>query len=104
MKRFAFACAAMICVLTAASAAPKSYDLKSPDGKLGVTVKTGQEITYSVSHGQDIILKDSPVSMTLSDGTVCGGDAKVRQAARKSGDRMLAAVASKKAQGDEAYY
>ena len=52
--------------------AQKIIELKDPSGKVQVNVAIGDEITYSVSHQGDVMIEMSPVSMTLTDGTVFG--------------------------------
>lgn len=87
-------------VLMAASAfaAQKSYDLQSPDGKIGIHVVTGAGLTYSLTHGGELILADSPISMTLEDGSVYGADDKVLKASRRSVNETISAVLYKKAE------
>ena len=52
----------LITILTAllmtvsATAAPKHYELKSPDGNLVVSIEAGEGISYSLTHGQDLLL------------------------------------------------
>ena len=48
MKRLITVCALAL-VSIAAAAAPKVYDLASPDGKFKVAVENGEGITYAVS-------------------------------------------------------
>ena len=46
--------------------------LDSPDGQIFLEVKVTDKVEYSVLHKGHIILEDSPVSLTLSDGTLLG--------------------------------
>lgn len=78
------------------TAAPKNYTIASPDGKLSVEIATGDEITYSLTHSGDVIIQESPVSMTLADGTVYGGSAKVKKATRRTVDQVISAMFYKK--------
>ena len=55
-----------------AGAAVKNRTLESPDGRLAVTVTTGDEITYSLSHDGILLVGESPVSISLADGDVLG--------------------------------
>ena len=52
--------------------AQKGIELKDPSGKIQLNVMLGNTVTYSVSHEEDVIIETSPVSMTLTDGTVLG--------------------------------
>ena len=102
MKRIiAFLAAALIAA--GAVAAPKSYELKSPDGKLNVSVLAGEGISYSVSYDGDVLLGDSPIGMYMTDGTVFGGTEKVLKATRKTVDQIISAVVYKKAEVRDNY-
>ncbi|MDP4271219.1 MAG: glycoside hydrolase family 97 protein [Bacteroidota bacterium] len=57
--------------------AQKSYEVKSPDGKLDVRVQVGTDITYSLSRENNPVIKPSAISMKLGDGTVWGTAPKV---------------------------
>ena len=48
------------------------YELKSPNEKIIINISVGDEIMYSVKHGNTTIIKDSPISMELEDGSVLG--------------------------------
>ena len=70
--------------------------MSSPDGKLTAEISTGDRITYSVLHLSDRLLAESEISLTLTDGTVYGGAAKVRKASRRSVDQVHDAAVYKK--------
>ena len=59
MKRFILLMAAMI---SAAStfAAPRVYELKSPDGKLSVAVEAGEGLSYTLSHDGQVSSGNAP--------------------------------------------
>jgi len=96
MKKLVLALAFSFCVLLSASA--KEYVLTSPDGKLQASVKVEHTISYSLNHGEDALIADSPISMTLSDGVVYGAGDKVSKVSRRSVDQMLGTVVYKKDQ------
>ena len=96
MKKLVLAIAFSFCVLLSASA--KEYVLTSPGGKLQATVTVEHTISYSLNHGEDALIVDSPVSMTLSDGVVYGAADKVSKVSRRSVDQMLGTVVYKKDQ------
>lgn len=57
----------------------KTYNLESPQKKINVTITTDDDfIKYSVTHGNTIIINDTPISMELSDGKVLGAAPVVR--------------------------
>ncbi len=62
----------------------KEVNIISPDGKLNVTVSVSNKITYSVQHGNNILIDASPVSMKLTTGEVWGENAKLRRTKRDS--------------------
>ena len=62
----------------------KEVNVTSPDGKLNVTVSVSNKITYSVQHGNNILIDASPVSMKLTTGEVWGENAKLRRTKRDS--------------------
>ena len=86
-----------------AAAAPKQYSLSSPDGLLVVKVSTGEKITYAVSAEGSCIIAPSEISMTLSNGTVYGGAAKVVSAKTTHTERTLKPVVYKKAEVKDCY-
>ena len=64
--------------------AAKTYDLKSPDGKIAVRVDVGADaVTYSISRDGKELIAPSPLSLTLADGRVLGRKASVRKASAK---------------------
>lgn len=48
------------------------YELKSPNEMIIINISIGNGIMYSVMHGNTVIIKDSPISMELEDGSVLG--------------------------------
>ena len=68
--------ALLMMAVFAVQAAPKSFSLSSPDGKLNVSVEVGQNVVYSLSHGGTAVLSPSEISMTLSDGIIYGENSR----------------------------
>lgn len=66
-----------------------AYQLKSPSGKIVADIDCGKQLIYSITYDGQTVLTQSPVSMTLSDGTVWGHDAKVSKITRSSEDKMV---------------
>ncbi|MBE6235082.1 MAG: glycoside hydrolase family 97 protein [Bacteroidales bacterium] len=97
MNRLITALMALL-ITAAAYAAPKNYELSSPDGRLKVTVQAGDGLSYSIVHGDDQIMKDSHIGMYMTDGTVFGGVQPVRKISRRSVSQTIPAVMYKKAQ------
>ena len=63
------------------------YEVASPDGRVQAKVVYDNGTKYSLSYDGKTLIVDSPLSMTLSDGTVWGAS-KVRKAGRKSVDAL----------------
>jgi len=85
-------------VTATAFAASKSYELTSPDGKLLVTVKAGEGISYTLSHDGDLLLDDSYISMVTVGGNLFGGIQPVRKVTRRNVSQTVPAILYKKAE------
>ena len=96
-----------ICVLAlmtiGAFAAPKTYELSSPDGKVKVTVENGEGVFYTLSHDGDLLLEKSEINMLLTDGTIYGGVQKNPKAVYKTVDQVQPAHIYKKAEVKDNY-
>ena len=82
------------CTLCAFAAKPKAQTLKSPDARIAVSI---DGFKYSVTADGVQMLAPSAISMTLSDGTVYGGNAQLVKALRKSVDETFDTPVYKKA-------
>ena len=58
----------------------KSYSVKSPDGKIVLTVATGKTTTWSVKHSETEVILPSAISLTLDNGAILGENASVKSA------------------------
>lgn len=74
----------------------KDYKLVSPDGKLTVNVMVNDAVLWSLSHEDDLLLVDSPVSMTLSEGVVYGKADKVIKTSNRNVDQTVSTHVYKK--------
>lgn len=59
------------------AAAQKQLTLQSIDNKLKVDISVGNTIEYSVSHNGDLMLSNSPISMSLTNGVSFGVNSKL---------------------------
>lgn len=57
----------------------KIYQVKSPDGKISITVNPGAVIKWSVKHDDTEIITPSVISMTLDNGEVLGKNAAIKK-------------------------
>lgn len=97
MKRLIIIMAAVLASISAV-AASKTYELKSPDGKLSVSVKAGEGISYTLSHGGDLLLDETSISMATTRGDLFGGVQPVRKVTRRSVSQVIPTVLYKKAE------
>lgn len=88
MKKFTVLFLCVISVL--AVQAQKQFKLVSPDGKLQSEINVGKQLTYNIVCNGRQVLADSPLSMTLTDGTVVGGNLSFGGVSRKSVDGEIA--------------
>ena len=72
MKKLMTICAAALVALSSV-AAPKAYELTSPNGTVKVSVESGEGLSYTLTHGGDLLIDRSEVNMLLTDGTIYGG-------------------------------
>ncbi len=57
----------------------KTYNLESPQKNINITITADDDfLKYSVTHGNTIIINDSPITMELSDGKILGAEPIVR--------------------------
>ena len=89
--------AAMLLVTTA-WAAPKTYELKSPDGRLKVEIMTGNGICYTLQHDSDLLLQDSYIGLYMTDGTAYGENDKVVATSKRSVNETIETVMYKKSE------
>ena len=95
MHRLMTVLAAMLLIFNS-SAAPKSHDLKSPDGKLIVSVN--EDLYYTLTHESDLLLDKSNIGMYMTDGAAFGECDKLVKVSYRSVDQTIDARFYKKAQ------
>lgn len=89
---------AVLLIAISAFAAPKNYELKSPDGRLQVNVEAGEGIFYTLTHGEDLLLDKTVISMATTGGEIFGGIQPVRKVSRRSVSQTIPTVLYKKAE------
>ena len=90
----------MLCV---SAFAQKQYTLQSPDKDITVTVEVGEQLTYSVTHGNTCVLTSSPIGMQLADGTMLGTKPVVKSIKTSSVNQTLVSPLYKRAEIPEVY-
>lgn len=81
----------------------KEYELKSPNGMIKMSISVGNEVKYSVRHGNTTIIKGSPISMELEDGTILGLGGSVKNVKNNSVEEVVEADFYKKAEVENNY-
>ena len=59
---------------------PSYYHLKSPDGRLDMTVQMGATLMWAVQHEATPVLNPSPLALTLATGEVLGKQPQIKSA------------------------
>ena len=72
------------------------YHVKSPDGKLDLTVQAGPVLRWAVQHEATVVLAPSPIALTLAGGEVLGHKAVVQSAKTTTVNTTIAAPIYKK--------
>ena len=89
-------------IATAFVAQAKDFVLKSPDGKIVVTVSSGDHVSYAIERDGIKLLAPSQISMTLVGGYVYGGKDSFKMT-RKSVDQTVPAQNFKRAKVRDHY-
>lgn len=97
-KTFTILVAGLCCLMAAAATKPQK--VASPDGTIEVTV---DGFCWSVTADGVQVIAPSTVSMTLTDGTVYGGTAKLLKATKRSVSQTIEPVIYKKDLIDDTY-
>jgi alpha-glucosidase len=78
----------LLFIFAGRSFAQKKLELKSPDGKIKVSVNITDKIRYSVFYNSDNLLLDNSLAMTLKDG-VLGKKSKLINAKSSSNENTI---------------
>ena len=82
-------------LLVAHCAAQSSYDLRSPDNRIELRIRTAKQISYDVVLNGAEVLRDCPLSLDM-DHKKLGVDAKVLAAKESSSNQLLEPVVRQK--------
>lgn len=89
--------AAGVLVCSVNTVGAQTHDVRSPDGRIAVTVDAeGEQLTYAVSKDGRTLVEPSPISMTLAGRTTLGDDPTVADTERRQVDRVLEPVVPEK--------
>ncbi|MBQ3249698.1 MAG: glycoside hydrolase family 97 protein [Bacteroidales bacterium] len=98
MHRLLTILAASLMAISAIAAPKKNYEIASPDGKLQVSINVNNGISYTLKHDGDLLLDDSKIAVTFTDGTTFDGVQNVKKAETRSVSQVLETEIYKKAQ------
>ena len=82
----------------------KSFTVKSPDNTIEVIFKVDQQISYSVKVDEKIILKASPISMTVGENQVLGENPRISDFRKKTVRQNIKPIIPEKFAVIEDYY
>lgn len=81
----------------------KNYHVKSPDGKIDLTVDLGASINWSVKYQQTDVITPSTVSLVLSNGALVGSNPVVKSDKTASKDEYFNTPIYKRARVHDQY-
>ncbi|MEJ2881223.1 glycoside hydrolase family 97 catalytic domain-containing protein [Pedobacter sp. GR22-6] len=80
------------------SYAKKNYSISSPDGKLTVSVSLDKNISYSLSHQNEVVLAPSSLYVDILDGKDFGLNSTLKKASTQLVDQIIASPFYKRKQ------
>jgi alpha-glucosidase len=88
----------MVCSTIASAQKSMQFELRSPDMKLKLSIETGTEIKWSLSHLNTEIITPSTISMTLGNGEILGRRVNIISSKKTSVNKMIETPLYKKNQ------
>jgi alpha-glucosidase len=67
----------------------KTFQVNSPDNKLQITIDLSKTLSYSMAYDGEPVILDSPISLTLQDGSELGKSPRYRTDFTFSHNRYL---------------
>lgn len=74
-------CFVLVLATAAFAQHSKLYQVKSPDGKIVITIATDDALTWAVNHEETPVILPSEIGMTLANGEILGKKPAVKKAA-----------------------
>ena len=103
MKRFFLLTLASAALLGASAAPVKTYEVKSPDGRLALVLTAGERLSFTVARDGETLVAPSEMALTLSTGEVLGESPRVRSARRRAVNETIDAPLYRQSRFDAAY-
>jgi len=101
MKKFGFTL--LLLLMCNVVFAQKTFQVKSPDGKLGVSVKVDKAVSYSLSYDGNVMVAPSNISLEIKGAKSFGINSKVKSAKVTSHSGAIQAFAYKKSKVNDVY-
>lgn len=83
--------------------AQKTFTLESPQQSTSVTICVGDQITYQVTHESEVIIENSPISLTIDNGDIWGVNSKFKNKSTASVNEVIKATIYKKSEIQNIY-
>ena len=103
MKRFFLLTLASAALLGASAAPVKTYEVKSPDGRLALVLTAGERLSFTVARDGETLVAPSEMALTLSTGEVLGEAPRVRSARRRAVTETIDTPLYRQSRFDAAY-
>jgi alpha-glucosidase len=91
------ACLLLLVAFAATAQKQKSFELKSPDGKITVAIGSTGNLTWAITHENTRVILPSPISLSLSTGEVLGKDVAINNSKASAVHSTITATLYKKA-------
>jgi alpha-glucosidase len=96
LRKLTISILALSLFMTGQSQRSGAIGIISPDGKIHVSVSYSNELYWSISHGEDIVLRPSSLSIQLQGGEIIGKNQKSVSFKKQTVDHVFNSVAYKK--------
>lgn len=93
----------ILSVFCLSAIAQKEFSVLSPNGKLKIDIAVDKTIEYKVSHDGDLMLDNSPISMTLDGAQSFGINPRVAGTSKASKNEKISSVIYKRATVENHY-
>ncbi|MBR5725022.1 MAG: glycoside hydrolase family 97 protein [Bacteroidales bacterium] len=98
MRTRLLSAAALLLLPLCLTAAPRHFELRSPDGRLCIGVDAAPQLQYNLSYDGVSVMAPSAVSIQLGDGSVYDGSVRFEKALRASVDERIPAPVYKRSE------
>ncbi len=97
----------LLCIFSPLSAVlaqtGKTYQVKSPDGKISISITAGAAVNWSVKHEGTEVIMPSEISVTLDNGEVLGKNAAIKKSVEALANETITTPIYKKSTVQDNY-